>query len=388
MVCVLFRLPCMNTVRNNLHRMGFSAPIFVFSCVVLNVYCACHTDSMTDPGLDDKGGLDVELSIDVAEVIVDVDAGGQLEHGDPYQLVYDVKEDSSDSEPNSSQLVNRASAHQPPVGNPLLAYLPGEDTTGAGSKQVETSSSREGTPSSPRSTPDISTVDQVDGKSDDPIAESEAPVFTEDKETFTRQLSDIPVASLTQPANIAREIVKGRSQSTSSATMPTSPLLEQQYEPSIIYRGVTYLGSTTVNAPISEIEANRKIAILKSHCDATQAIPINLVVPTMFTGRVILKDPEQGQPLAVFQVKTILFCVRGKGPDMLDCFAFNVKHKTSGIFHCHVFQCETAQEVSRCTHVLSVCMCTMYFALILLKFYYLHACSAYTNGMIDLFSFL
>ena len=295
---------------------------------------------MTDTGLGGKVGLDVEQDIDLEE---ESKAGGQMEHVDPYQLVYDVKEDSSDSELNSE---NNVSPHQPQGSNPLLAYLPGEDN-GTGSKELETSSSREGTPSSPTSTPDISTVDQVGGKPDTVTAENEISVFTEDKETVANKASATPVIPPAQPANNATEtVMKVRSQSTSSANIPTSASLEQQYEPAFIYRGVIYLGSTTVNAPISEIEANRKIAILKSHSDATQAIPINLLVPTMFTGRVVLKDPEQDQPLAVFQVKTILFCVRGKGPNMLDCFAFNVKHKTSGIFHCHVFQCENAQEVT------------------------------------------
>ena len=297
---------------------------------------------MTDPGLGGKVGLDVEEDMDLAQESMDGEAGGQMEHGDPYQLVYDVKEDSSDNELNSG---NHVSPLQPQGSNPLLAYLPGEDN-GTGSKELETSSSREGTPISPRSTPDMSTTDQVDRKSDNVTAENEIPVFAEDKETVAKELSSTLVVPPTQPTNDTKEAVKRvRSQSTSSANIPTSASLEQQYEPAFVYRGVIYLGSTTVNAPISEIEANRKIAILKSHSDATQAIPINLLVPTMFTGRVTLKDPEQDQPLAVFQVKTILFCVRGKGPDMLDCFAFNVKHKTSGIFHCHVFQCENAQEV-------------------------------------------
>ena len=295
---------------------------------------------MTDPGLGGKVGLDVEQNTDLAQESMDGEAGGQMEHGDPYQLVYDVKEDSSDSELNSG---NHVSPHQPQESNPLLAYLPGEDN-GTGSKELETSSSREGTPSSPRSTTDISAVDQVDGKSDN--VTDETTVFTEDKETIVKEASGTPVVPPAQPTSDTKETVKNvRSQSTSSANVPTDASLEQQYEPAFIYRGVIYLGSTTVNAPISEIEANRKIAILKSHSDATQAIPINLLVPTMFTGRVVLKDPEQDQPLAVFQVKTILFCVRGKGPDLLDCFAFNVKHKTSGIFHCHVFQCENPQEV-------------------------------------------
>ena len=307
---------------------------------------------MTDSELVGKVGLDAEQTIDQEAVDGEIDR--QVGHGDPYQLVYDVKGgDSSDSEPNSGELINHTPQDQPHESNPLLAYLPGEDNRTV-SKELETSSissasekrSREGTPSSPRSTPDISAVDQVDGKSNDATAEKDtSSVFAEDKKIIAKEASGTPAVPPTQPSN-ADTKETARPQSTSSA-LPTSTPLEQQYEPAFIYRGVIYLGSTTVNAPISEVEANRKISILKMHSDAAQAIPINLLVPTLSTGRVVLKDPEQDQPLAVFQVRTILFCVRGKGPDLLDCFAFNVKHRTSGIFHCHVFQCETAQEVCK-----------------------------------------
>jgi len=274
---------------------------------------------------------------------------GQVDHSDPYQLVYDVKEeDSSDNETNSGKLCDRSSPQQSQNDNPLLAYLPAETA----SKELETSSissASEKRSSSPRSTPDVSTVDQVDGKSDTITAEKEASsIRTEDKEANAKKASGTPIIPPIQPtdSNTKKETVETeQSQSTSSPTLSASTSLEQ-YEPASIYRGVIYLGSTTVNAPISEVEANRKIAILKVHSDAAQAIPINLLVPTMSTGRVILKDPEQDQPLAMFQVKTILFCVRGRAPDLLDCFAFNVRHKTSGIFHCHVFQCENPQEVS------------------------------------------
>lgn len=304
---------------------------------------------MTDSGLDGKVGLDVEQNIILDQEGVDGESDERVGHSDPYQLVYDVKEDDSSDSAISGELVNDTSQDQLQGSNPLLAYLPGEGN-GTGSKEPETSSvsstsekrSREGTPISSRSTPDI---DQVDGKPDDSTAEKEvAAVFTEDKETITKEETGTPAIPPSQPTDSnTKETV--RSQSTSSPTMPTNASLEQQYEPAIVYKGVIYLGSTTVNAPISEIEANRKIKILKMHSDAAQAIPINLLVPTLSTGRVVLKDPEQDQPLAVFLVKTILFCVRGKGPDMLDCFAFNVKHRTSGIFHCHVFQCESPQEV-------------------------------------------
>lgn len=299
---------------------------------------------MMDSGVDGE----LEQNLGLAQDNKNGETDGQVDHGDPYQLVYDVKEeDSSDSEPNSGKLCNRSSPHQSQGDNPLLAYLPGETV----SKELETSSissASEKRSSSPRSTPDVSTVDQVDGKSDTIMTEKEASaVVTEDKETIAKKAFDTSTVPPIQPTdNDTKETVGTvQSQNTSSSTLPASTSLEQ-YEPAFIYRGVIYLGSTTVNAPISEVEANRKIAILKMHSDAAQAIPINLLVPTMSTGRVVLKDPEQDQPLAMFQVKTILFCVRGRAPDLLDCFAFNVRHKTSGIFHCHVFQCENQQEVS------------------------------------------
>ena len=237
--------------------------------------------------------------------------------GDPYQLVYGVKDDSSDSSDESSS--SESSSHKS-NNNPLLAYLPGEN---AGSKELvnaETSSvssssekkSREVTPSSP----DIPVVNQ----------ETETPEKIENDEKGAKEASAVePSVNSTESRKKEIESPTKR-QTVSPLRMPLTSSLDQiqTYEPAYVYRGVIYLGSTTVNAPISEVEANRKIGILKKHSDAAQAIPINLLVPTMSTGKVTLKDPETDQPLAMFPVKTILFCVRGASPDMLDCFAFNV----------------------------------------------------------------
>ena len=260
--------------------------------------------------------------------------------GDPYQLVYGVKDDSSDSSDESSS--SESSSSNKPNDNPLLAYLPGEN---AGSKELvnaETSSvssssekkSREATPSSP----DIPVVNQ----------NTETPEKIENDEKGAKEAPAVE-QSVNSAENTKQEekTEPSKKHTVSPLRIPSTSSLDQEqtYEPAYVYRGVIYLGSTTVNAPISEVEANRKIGILKKHSDAAQAIPVNLLVPTMSTGKVALKDPETDQPLATFPVKTILFCVRGASPDMLDCFAFNVRHKTSGIFHCHVFQCENAQEV-------------------------------------------
>ena len=303
--------------------------------------------NMADTGeLENTGGHQDDETLEVQNPnLVHDDVEHDKKHaplqGDPYQLVYGVKDDSSDSSDDSSS--SGSSSSFKPTNNPLLAYLPGES---AGSKELvnaETSSvssssekkSREATPSSPDINQDTETLEKIE---DDVKGAKETSVVEQSVNT-TKVESQ---SSKTQPVSPLR--------------IPSTSSLDraQTYEPTYLYRGVIYLGSTTVNAPISEVEANRKIGILKKHSDAAQAIPINLLVPTMSTGKVTLKDPETDQPLATFAVKTILFCVRGAAPDMLDCFAFNVRHKTSGIFHCHVFQCENAQEVSNVALKLSV----------------------------------
>ena len=44
-----------------------------------------------------------------------------------------------------------------------------------------------------------------------------------------------------------------------------------------IFHGVTYLGSATVNAPRSEVEINRNMAVLNEQ--SMMAIPVTLSVP-------------------------------------------------------------------------------------------------------------
>ena len=139
------------------------------------------------------------------------------------------------------------------------------------------------------------------------------------------------------------------------AILPPSPLppgidspvpLDDQPSMSILFSGVTYLGSSSVDAPISETEANRKMIILKQQASASEPIPIVLSIPTSNDGTVYLKDPETDHPLTTFPVKMILFCARGNMEDYFDCFCLNVRHKRSGIYHCHVFRCEIIEAVS------------------------------------------
>ena len=114
---------------------------------------------------------------------------------------------------------------------------------------------------------------------------------------------------------------------------------------SILFSGVFYLGSSTVDAPISETEANRKMNILHEQALTSQPMPIILSVPVTNDGSVLLKDPKTDQPLTTFAVKMILFCARGNA-SLQDCFCLNVRHKRSGTYHCHVFRCEIMEAVS------------------------------------------
>ena len=138
------------------------------------------------------------------------------------------------------------------------------------------------------------------------------------------------------------------------ATSPDQPAM------SILFSGVFYLGSSTVDAPISETEANRKMNILHEQALTSHPMPIILSIPVTNEGSVLLKDPKTDQPLTSFSVKTILFCARGNDATLQDCFCLNVKHKRSGTYHCHVFQCEIMEAVSYSTNLRSLCTCTVY----------------------------
>lgn len=114
----------------------------------------------------------------------------------------------------------------------------------------------------------------------------------------------------------------------------------------VLFSGITYLGSSSVDAPISEIEANRKMHVLKEQAVGSEPIPVVLSVPVANSGCIVLKDPKTDQPMATFSIKTILFCARGNAEVLLDCFCFNVRNKRSGLFQCHVFRTDTLEIVS------------------------------------------
>ena len=113
----------------------------------------------------------------------------------------------------------------------------------------------------------------------------------------------------------------------------------------VLFSNITYLGSSTVNAPVSDVELKKTMAILKQQTRV--AIDIVLSVGTSFNGAVKLLDPRNKTVIAMYELQKILFCGRGDDDgNEADCFAFNTCHGNSDIFHSHVFRCLENAAVS------------------------------------------
>lgn len=123
------------------------------------------------------------------------------------------------------------------------------------------------------------------------------------------------------------------------------PSDDESDENAVLFDGVTYLGSSTVNAPVSEIELKRTMSILREQTNVT--IDVLLYVGSTADGMIRLMDPSTRADIATYRIQRILFCGRGdaEGSEN-DCFAFNTVHGHSEIFHCHVFRCEDPEKVS------------------------------------------
>lgn len=108
------------------------------------------------------------------------------------------------------------------------------------------------------------------------------------------------------------------------------------------FEDVAYLGCAAINAPRSELEIQRNMAILNDQ-SAEQHIQVALVVPPDSEGVVTVYENSTRSEVASFPVQRILFCARGAlGSAEQHCFAFTCSHGNSAeeaIFQCHVFRC-------------------------------------------------
>lgn len=130
-----------------------------------------------------------------------------------------------------------------------------------------------------------------------------------------------------------------------ASTDPGSGEDEEADENAVEFGKVTYLGSSTVDAPVSEIELKRTMTILREQSQVT--IDVVLIIGSTSEGKIRLVDPETMTDIATYKVQKILFCGRGDADgEEKDCFAFNTVHGEPDIFHCHVFRCLEPEMVS------------------------------------------
>ncbi|XP_015113735.1 rab GTPase-activating protein 1-like [Diachasma alloeum] len=118
-----------------------------------------------------------------------------------------------------------------------------------------------------------------------------------------------------------------------------------------IFNGVTYLGSAAINAPKSEAEIQRNMAILSAEQTVNLEIKVSVSVPSSSQGSVVLYDAGTQQAMAYYEVQRILFYVRGDiTGSCAACFAFTWSHgdtQESAIFQCHVFRCDIPEAVGQ-----------------------------------------
>ncbi|XP_050733709.1 rab GTPase-activating protein 1-like isoform X2 [Eriocheir sinensis] len=117
-----------------------------------------------------------------------------------------------------------------------------------------------------------------------------------------------------------------------------------------IFNRVTYLGAASINAPRSEGEIQRNMAILNAQAQE-QALEVSVSVPSNSEGYVIIYDANSSTEMTRFKIHRILFCARGKADTSeACCFAFTSSHgdtQETAIFQCHVFRCQIPEAVAR-----------------------------------------
>ncbi|XP_013923045.1 PREDICTED: rab GTPase-activating protein 1 [Thamnophis sirtalis] len=155
--------------------------------------------------------------------------------------------------------------------------------------------------------------------------------------------STINPVSVTGPSKPEMRLPVKPSQGDSEDSSPFTPVAD---EDSVVFSKLTYLGCASVNAPRSEVEALRMMAILRSQ--GQTSVDVTLSVPNVSEGTVRLLEPPTNTEIANYPIYKILFCVRGHdGTPESDCFAFTESHYNSELFRIHVFRCEIQEAVSR-----------------------------------------
>ena len=125
-----------------------------------------------------------------------------------------------------------------------------------------------------------------------------------------------------------------------------SPSESQARDACVLFHHIVYLGSATVNAPVSELELRKAMSILRDNSEKN--IKVILGVSLQPNGNIRLIDPENRTDIASYNIGNIVFWGKGDPEnEEKDCLAFNVSHGTEDISYlCHVFKCEEEDQVS------------------------------------------
>ncbi|UJR10785.1 hypothetical protein I4U23_014972 [Adineta vaga] len=170
--------------------------------------------------------------------------------------------------------------------------------------------------------------------------------------------------------NDSNLIPESSSPTPSDESLPQTPInddigLVKQQRPdltnSVLFHGVTYLGSASINAPRSEEELNRNMAILNEQ--SKMAIEVTLCVPDNATGVVRLLDPQTELEIISYRISQILFCSRGPtNTPLACCWAFttsrvltstnssmpvdeNGKPQQEVLYQCQIFRCDMQDAI-------------------------------------------
>lgn len=172
------------------------------------------------------------------------------------------------------------------------------------------------------------------------------------------EVDDVPKSETEMPQKDEDErnnVVDGQKNSTLYLYSTTpSPLDEGLVLRSVadgeftLFNRVIYLGCAAINAPRSETEIQRNMAILNDQ-SSEQVMEIALSIPSHSEGQVVLYEPNSTIEIANFPIPRILFCARGPQETKQEyCFAFTCSHGTSAesaIFQCHAFRCDVPEAV-------------------------------------------
>lgn len=139
------------------------------------------------------------------------------------------------------------------------------------------------------------------------------------------------------------EVFPSRKEITSRSDSPSTSDEEKTTDDSqdacVMFHGLTYLGSSKVDAPMSELQLKKSISILRDHTEG--CIDIILSVSVNPAGKVSLIDPESRTDIATYEIKNICFWGKGESDSIeKDCLAFNISQGKEDItYQCHVFKC-------------------------------------------------